>query len=106
MTKLAACLQTLKKLYKAEDNSSGTAAMTAFQRFGNMVDSEGKYNEMYAKATFAQCGVPAAQYNVGITLIQGTCKMKPAIKKGKGAAYWEKLMRCLVEQGDKLGTSS
>jgi hypothetical protein len=105
MTKLAACFHTLTKLYKAEDNSGGTAAMTAFQRFGNMVDAEGRYDDKSARAVFARCGVPAAQYTMGITLLQGTCKTKPAIKKGKGAAYWEKLMRCLVEQGDKLGNS-
>ncbi|RFU36983.1 hypothetical protein DZF91_35285 [Actinomadura logoneensis] len=103
MAKLAACLQDLNKLYKSEDNSSGTAAMAAFQRFGNMVDAEGRYNDKNARAVFVRCGVPAAQYTMLITLLQGACKTKPVIKKGKGAAYWEKLMRCLIEQGDKLG---
>ncbi|MEW9554879.1 hypothetical protein [Nonomuraea sp. NPDC050783] len=100
MKKFATCIQDLNKLYQEEDNSSGMAAMTAFQKFGGMVNSEGRFNEKNAKAKLARCGVPAVQFDMGIALIQDRCEMKPSIKKGSGARYWEKLMTCLVNQRD------
>ncbi|SDM63301.1 hypothetical protein [Allokutzneria albata] len=102
--KLAVCVKELNADFQRELASRpASAAMTALQNFGGMVRDDGTFDQLNAKRKLAQCGVLEKEFKTAITLLQSMCKLKPALSKGKGAAYWHTVLRCLVEQGHELG---
>ncbi|WP_147288078.1 hypothetical protein [Nocardia pseudobrasiliensis] len=99
--KLTTCMHALRALYDAEKKSNLEGAGTrTLQQFGGIVNSDSSFNEANAKARFAQCGIPASQYKTQIALLQGECKLKPAIAAGKGDPYWDKLVVCMLQTYD------
>ncbi|MFD0884046.1 hypothetical protein ACFQ08_05685 [Streptosporangium algeriense] len=95
-------MEELRVLYVARKITDRVGAgMAAFQVYG-MVNAHGAFDEADAKAKLAAFGVPGPQFRALLTLLQNLCKLNPPIKKGRGASYWEKFTRCMLEQADKL----
>ncbi|MFI6217951.1 hypothetical protein ACIBCD_38595 [Nocardia brasiliensis] len=98
--KWSGCMQDMKRIFSVElDTSNPTKAGTrTLQQFGGMVGPNGRLDQVKAMDKFAQCGVPAGLFRVQIEAIESVCNMKPGIREGKGDKYWDKLVRCLIEQ--------
>ncbi|MFC5183202.1 hypothetical protein [Actinomadura harenae] len=104
LDKLHRCFTQLKATYE-QLNGQEAAAQTALQRWGSMVNPDGAFNENNAKNKLANCGVPKTLYRVAINFLEEKCApngKKGALKKAKTAEDWEKIVPCLVEQGNAL----
>ncbi|WP_433575163.1 hypothetical protein [Nocardia brasiliensis] len=94
-----ACMQRVNDTYRVEQTKPNpeAAGTRTLQQFGGTVGPDGRFNESRAKHQFTECGVAPAEYRSQIVRIQATCEMKPPIIAGEGDKYWDKLVRCLIE---------